>query len=131
SQPDRMMRSQADLFSRYLELWRATAKRIANGQSEPVIEPARNDKRFADQDWSTHPVFDVMKQSYLLTANWLNGLVSEVEGVDPLTKRRVEFFMKMLTDAFSPSNFLISNPAALREAMATKGESLVRGMENL
>jgi polyhydroxyalkanoate synthase len=36
----------------------------------------------------------------------------------------------MLTDAFSPSNFLISNPAALREVMQTKGESLVRGMQN-
>ena len=42
----------------------------------------------------------------------------------------VEFFMKMLTDAFSPSNFLASNPAALREVMATGGESLVRGMQN-
>jgi hypothetical protein len=71
-----------------------------------------------------------MKQSYLLTSNWLNSLVSEVDGVDPMNKRRVEFFMKMLTDAFSPSNFLVSNPAALREAMETNGESLVRGMEN-
>jgi polyhydroxyalkanoate synthase len=65
-----------------------------------------------------------------LTSNWLNDLVAEVEGVDPLEKRRVEFFMKMLTDAFSPSNFLISNPAALREIVATRGESLVKGMEN-
>jgi len=47
-----------------------------------------------------------------------------------MAKRRVEFFMKMLTDAFSPSNFLASNPAALREVMATGGESLVKGMEN-
>src|SRR5581483_12438069 len=43
---------------------------------------------------------------------------------------RVEFFTKMLTDAFSPSNFLMSNPAALNEALRTKGESLVKGMEN-
>ena len=64
------------------------------------------------------------------TSNWLNALVSGVDDVDPMTKRRVEFFMKMLTDAFSPSNFLASNPAALREVMATGGESLVRGMQN-
>jgi polyhydroxyalkanoate synthase len=47
-----------------------------------------------------------------------------------LTKRRVEFFTKMLTDAFSPSNFLASNPAALREAYASHGESLIKGAEN-
>ena len=56
--------------------------------------------------------------------------MADVDGVDPLEKRRVEFFMKMLTDAFSPSNFLMSNPAALREAVQTQGESIVRGMEN-
>jgi polyhydroxyalkanoate synthase len=75
-------------------------------------------------------MFDVMKQSYLLTSNWLNDLVSDVDDVDPMTKRRVEFFTKMLTDAFSPSNFLLSNPAALREAMQSQGQSLVKGAEN-
>jgi polyhydroxyalkanoate synthase subunit PhaC len=130
AQPDRLMRAQADLFSQYLELWQATARRMGGEAPEPVAQPARGDKRFADPDWAENPVFDVIKQSYLLTANWMNGLVAEVSDVDPMTKRRVEFFMKMLTDAFSPSNFLASNPAALREVMATGGESLVKGMEN-
>ena len=130
AQPDRMMRAQADLFSRYLDLWRTATRRMAGEETEPVVAPAKGDKRFNDADWSANPVFDVMKQSYLLTSNWLNDLVTEVDGVDPLSKRRVEFFMKMLTDAFSPSNFLMSNPAALREMATTQGESLVRGMEN-
>jgi polyhydroxyalkanoate synthase subunit PhaC len=130
AQPDRLIRAQADLFGRYLELWQSTTQRMSGGEAEEVVQPAKGDRRFADPDWSTNPMFDVMKQSYLLTSNWLNALVSDVEGVDPLAKRRVEFFMKMLTDAFSPSNFLMSNPAALREAAATQGQSLVRGMEN-
>ncbi len=130
AQPDRLLRAQADLFSRYLDLWQNTARRMAGETVEPVVEPAKGDKRFNDPDWGSNPMFDVMKQSYLLSSNWLNSLVTDVEGVDPLEKRRVEFFMKMLTDAVSPSNFLMSNPAALREAMATGGESLVRGMEN-
>lgn len=130
AQPDRLMRAQADLFSRYLDLWQATARRMGGETPTPVAEPARGDKRFTDPDWAENPVFDVIKQSYLLTANWMNNLVAEVDDVDPMVKRRVEFFMKMLTDAFSPSNFLASNPAALREVMATGGESLVRGMEN-
>ena len=130
-QPERLMRAQADLFTRHLDLWQSTARRMADGQPvEPVVKPGAGDRRFADQEWQSNPVFDVIKQSYLLQSNWLNDLVSGVEDIDPQTKRRAEFFMKMLTDAFSPSNFLISNPAALREAIETRGESLVRGMRN-
>nr|WP_295108215.1 class I poly(R)-hydroxyalkanoic acid synthase [uncultured Caulobacter sp.] len=130
AQPDRLMRAQADLFSQYMELWQSTARRAAGEEVAPVVAPAAGDKRFNDPDWASNPMFDLMKQSYLLSSNWLNGLIAEVEGVDPGAKRRVEFFTKMLTDAFSPSNFLISNPAALREVVQTQGQSLVRGMEN-
>ncbi|HEY5106162.1 MAG TPA: class I poly(R)-hydroxyalkanoic acid synthase [Caulobacteraceae bacterium] len=130
AQPDRLMRAQADLFGRYMELWRAAAA-SANGEtSEPTAVPVKGDKRFTDPDWSSKPMYDIVKQSYLITSGWLNDLVAGVEGVEPLTRRRVEFFTRMLTDAFSPSNFLLSNPAALREAMATRGESIARGMEN-
>jgi len=127
--PDRLFKAQADLFSRYMDLWQSAARRAAGEPSESVAAPARGDKRFNDPEWSENPIFDVMKQSYLVTSDWLNSLVSGVEGVDHLTKRRVEFFTKLLTDAFSPTNFLASNPAALRELAATNGESLVKGME--
>ena len=130
AQPDRMMRAQADLFSRYLDLWKSAAGRVHGEAAQEVAQPARGDKRFNDPSWTENPVFDVIKQSYLITSDWLNELVSGVEGVEPMTKRRVEFFTKMLTDAISPANFLLSNPAALREAMATNGESLLKGMEN-
>ncbi len=130
AQPDRVMRAQADLFARYLDLWQSTTRRLSGEQAAPVAEPAKGDKRFADPDWSANPVFDAIKQSYLLTAGWMNDLVAQVDDVEPMTKRRVEFFVKMLTDAFSPSNFLASNPAALREVLATQGGSLVKGMEN-
>jgi polyhydroxyalkanoate synthase len=128
--PERIMRAQADLFESYMDLWKQSARRASGEAVEPVAAPAKGDKRFNDPDWSANPMFDMMKQSYLLTSNWLNGLVAEVEDVDPMTKRRVEFFTKMLTDAFSPSNFLLSNPAALREAMQSQGQSLVKGAEN-
>ncbi|HEX4097516.1 MAG TPA: class I poly(R)-hydroxyalkanoic acid synthase [Caulobacteraceae bacterium] len=130
SQPDRLMRAQADLFARYMDLWKSAAGRVHGEPASEVAAPAKGDKRFADPDWSQNPVFDVIKQSYLITSDWLNERVGGVEGVEPMTKRRVEFFTKMLTDAMSPSNFLLSNPAALREAMQTEGESLLKGMEN-
>jgi polyhydroxyalkanoate synthase len=130
AQPDRLLRAQADLWGRYMELWRRAAARATGEDAEPVIVPAKGDKRFADPDWSANPLFDIVKQSYLITSDWVNDLVAGVEGVEPLTRRRVEFFTRMLTDAFSPSNFLLSNPAALRAAVESKGESLIRGMSN-
>ncbi len=129
SQPDQLVAAQARLFERYMDLWKVTADRMAGGAPEPAVTPAKGDKRFRDPDWSDNPVFDVMKQSYLISAEWLNGLVADVEVGDALTRRRVAFFTKMMTDAFSPSNFLLSNPAALREAAATHGESLVKGAQ--
>jgi polyhydroxyalkanoate synthase len=58
------------------------------------------------------------------------GQVSETQVADPADKRRVEMYTKLLTDAFSPSNFLMSNPAALRSMVESKGESLLKGVEN-
>ena len=127
SRPDRLFSAQADLFNRYMDLWATTARRAA-GEDIPA-EPSR-DKRFKDPAWSENPMFDIMRQSYLVTADWMNGLVASVDDVDPRTKRRAEFFTKLLTDAFSPSNFLASNPVALKALAESNGESLVRGMQN-
>lgn len=127
SRPDKLFAAQADLFNRYMDLWASTTRRAAG---EDVPAAPSKDKRFKDPAWSENPMFDVMRQSYLVTADWMNGLVSSVEDIDPRTKRRAEFFTKLLTDAFSPSNFLASNPAALKALAETNGESLVKGMQN-
>ena len=129
AQPQVMARAQADLQARFTALWSATARRMAGEPVEPVIAPAANDKRFKDPDWSDNPAFDVIKQSYLIASEWMNGMVALAEGVEPLVKRRAEFATKVMTDAASPANNLFTNPAALREMLATGGESLVRGAE--
>jgi polyhydroxyalkanoate synthase len=131
-QPERLVKAQTDLYARYIDLWRNAALTAAGQPApSPVVEPAKGDKRFADPEWSANPMFDVIKQSYLIASNWLNDLVAGVDGVDPLTRRRVEFATKMMTDAVSPTNFLLSNPAALRAAMESNGESVARGLANL
>ena len=126
SRPDKLFSAQADLFNRYMDLWASSTRRAA-GEDPPA--PSK-DKRFKDPAWSDNPMFDIMRQSYLVTSDWMNGLVSAVDDVDPRTKRRAEFFTKLLTDAFSPSNFLASNPAALKAMQDSNGETLVKGMQN-
>ncbi|MEO7026284.1 MAG: class I poly(R)-hydroxyalkanoic acid synthase [Caulobacteraceae bacterium] len=130
SQPEKLVRLQAGLFGRYFDLWRSVAMRAAGETQEAVVTPRKGDKRFTDPEWSSNPVFDVVKQSYLITSEWLRDVIAAVDDIDPINKRRVEFFAQMLTDAFSPSNYLMTNPAALREAMRTDGESIAKGMEN-
>ena len=130
AQPEALLGAQAQLFERYMDLWAATSRRMSGGEASPVVQSPKADKRFKDPAWTENPVFDVMRQSYLISAEWLNGLVGAVEGVDPMTKRRAEFFTRMMTDAFSPSNFLLTNPAALKMMAETGGESLVKGAQN-
>ncbi|WP_295191568.1 class I poly(R)-hydroxyalkanoic acid synthase [uncultured Brevundimonas sp.] len=126
AQPDKMIQAQADLFGRYMQLWSSTARQAAG----ETADPAPADKRFKDPAWSENPMFDMMRRSYLLTSDWMNGLIAGVEDVDPTLKRRAQFFTRLLTDAFSPSNFLASNPVALKALAETSGESLVKGMQN-
>lgn len=126
AQPDKMIQAQADLFGRYMQLWSSTARQAAG----ETPDPAPADKRFKDPAWSENPMFDMMGRSYLLTSDWMNGLIAGVEDVDPTLKRRAQFFTRLLTDAFSPSNFLASNPVALKALAETSGESLVKGMQN-
>ncbi|MDC7681771.1 class I poly(R)-hydroxyalkanoic acid synthase [Asticcacaulis sp. BYS171W] len=125
--PEKMVEAQTDLLTGYMSLWADMTRRSLGGEAGPDTSP--KDKRFADPRWQENLVFDMMRRSYLLSSNWLNNLVSSVDGVDPLDKRRAEFFTKLITDAFSPSNFLMSNPAALDTLISTKGESLVKGMQ--
>ena len=128
--PNKLLEAQSDLMMGYLQLWGDVSRRTLGAESG-IDAPAasRPDKRFADPRWEQNLVFDVMKQSYLLSSNWINKLISSAEGIDPMVKRRAEFFTRLMTDAMSPSNFLMTNPAALQTLMETQGESLVKGME--
>jgi polyhydroxyalkanoate synthase len=127
AKPEKLVEAQSELLGGYMELWGQMARRSL-GQDTDASKKL-TDKRFRDPHWEQNIVFDMMKQSYLLSSNWINKLISSAEGVDPLVKRRAEFFTKLMTDAMSPSNFLMTNPAALETLLQTSGESLARGME--
>ena len=131
NQPELMMRAQADLMKGYIDLWSNTTKRVMAGEAEAAIEPEKGDKRWRSEDWTANPVFDAIKQSYLLNQHFMMGLVNSVKGVDEKTRRKVEFLTRQMTDALSPTNFALTNPDVLRETMQTKGENLTRGLQNL
>ncbi|HSM95621.1 MAG TPA: hypothetical protein VLT91_06240, partial [Rhizomicrobium sp.] len=91
--PGAIMEAQFQLWRDYMGLWERTARRMMGGETEPMISPATNDKRFRDKDWQENQVFDFIKQSYLLTANWMQETVAKAnENLDPKTKKRIEFY---------------------------------------
>ena len=129
--PNKLAQAQVELWTQYMQLWQATAQRMMGQAVEPVAVPAKGDKRFNDPAWKDEVVFDYLKQSYLLTSRWLQHTVKEVEGVDDKTAQKVEFYTRQFADAMSPSNFALTNPQVLKATLETKGENLVKGLQNL
>ena len=93
------------------------------------FEPQK-DRRFDSDEWSNLPIFDFIKQSYLLTADVLNKSTDAIP-VEGKEKDKLKFYTQYFIDAMSPSNFVTLNPEVLKEAMDTKGQSLVDGLQNL
>ena len=129
--PGHFVEANFKLWQDYLGLWQHTARRMLGEDVPPVIEPAAGDKRFKDKDWSETQVFDFIKQSYLLSARWLQTTMSDVKGLDDKTRKKVEFYTKQFADALSPSNFLMTNPEVLRTTFESNGQNLVKGLDNL
>lgn len=131
--PERAISAYTDLMRSYTQLLSQTALRMLGYQSElnPLAVPDKADRRFSAPEWQLNPLFDAIKQAYLLAATTLLKHAEELEGLDPSQKRKVMFYLRQFVDAASPSNFLATNPEALREALATGGQSLVKGIQNL
>ncbi|MCK1395947.1 class I poly(R)-hydroxyalkanoic acid synthase [Bradyrhizobium sp. 1] len=122
---------QTKLAKDYLDLWGSAARRMAGQDASPAIAPSPRDKRFADPEWKSNQFFDFMMQLYLLTTKFAQELVRDAEGLDPQTRRKAEFYVQQLTNAISPSNFVLTNPEVLRATVASNGENLARGLKML
>jgi polyhydroxyalkanoate synthase len=129
--PAKLMQAQMNLWQDYLKLWQSTTRRMLGQETEPVIEPNKDDRRFKHEAWSENQVFDFVKQSYLLTARWMQSTVRSVEGLDDKTARKVDFYTRQFVDAMAPSNFILTNPEVLKATLESGGENLVKGLENL
>src|SRR5687767_13172425 len=129
--PSLMASVSMSLWVDYMRLWQSTWMRMLGVDTQPVAAPAKGDSRFKDDDWSSNFLFDVIKQSYLISARHIQHAVSSVEGLSEESEKKVAFFTRQYVDALSPSNFLMTNPQVLRETLASGGQNLVRGLNNL
>jgi polyhydroxyalkanoate synthase len=115
----------------YLDVWANSVKRLAGEPAEPTAKADAKDGRFSDPGWSDNPFFDALKQSYLVTSDWAQRMVREAENLDEHTRHKAEFYVRQIANAISPSNFVLTNPALLRETFASNADNLVRGLKML
>jgi len=95
------------------------------------VAPAKSDRRFTDPAWTSNPVFRMIQQTYLASAESLDRVVAQLDDDRGGTRaERARFAANIITSAAAPTNFLVSNPAAIKRAFDTGGMSLVRGARN-
>ncbi len=133
-----MMQNPAKVLEHQIGYWGKTLKHyvesqqvLAKGEFKAPPDPGPKDRRFSNPLWDSHPFFNYLKQQYQLNAEAMTTAVADMETLSAEDRRRVEYFTRQIVDMFAPTNFLGTTPDALEKAVATDGESLVQGLENL
>ncbi len=131
--PLRVWSRYGEFVQQYTQLMTATTLKFwgLGKDLKPLIEPEKGDKRFSSPEWQQNPAFDAIKQSYLLTADTMLKMTSDIEGLDEKQQRTVLFALHQALDALSPTNYALTNPQVLHETMASGGQNLARGMQHL
>ena len=129
--PFKLAEAQLKFWQESMALWQHSMLKFMGQEAKAVAEPHTGDRRFRHEDWQQNFLYDYIKQSYLIAARHLHQTLGKVEGLDEQTSKKVDFYTRQYVDALSPSNFLLTNPEVMRETVASGGQNLVRGLNNL
>jgi len=130
SDPRRTLEAQTHLMGSFFEMWSRSLNRMSGDPAaNDTAAPLRADKRFTDEDWVKNPFFDFVRQAYFITSDWADKMVRDAEGLDDHTKHKAAFYVRQISSALSPTNFITTNPQLYRETVATSGANLVKGMQ--
>lgn len=87
------------------------------------------DRRFSGKAWSSS-WSKMVAATYLLNSKHLLELAKAVDA-DDKAKQKILFTTEQMIDAFSPSNFIATNPEVLENIISTQGQSIQNGIVNL
>ncbi|MBA4749979.1 MAG: class I poly(R)-hydroxyalkanoic acid synthase [Alphaproteobacteria bacterium] len=132
--PNPLFQASHAYLKRYTALCKSAYQTLSDPKKDKgldeVIPTPRADRRFSDPAWSEVPGFDFMKQSYLLWDQWLQDIISNIEGLDPKVAHKVSFFTRQLSNTMAPTNFAWANPEVIKRIAETNGLSLIQGISN-
>ncbi len=129
--PEEFWQRQTDFWNEWNNLAMQSARKALGEESVQTIVPSKGDRRFKADEWDESAVFDFIKQSYLLTCEWMQKETAQVEGLSDEEQQKLSFYTRLLSEALSPTNFALTNPEVLRETIDTGGQNLIKGFENL
>lgn len=130
--PEKWWELQMKLANDYASLFQYASNKLRGEPATPVAEPDKGDRRFKDPAWDESAAFDVLKQSYIMTTRWLQDVMAESKkALGDKDQQKMDFVMRQLSDALSPTNFAMTNPEVLRATMESGGENLLKGLENM
>jgi len=125
--PTRALEAQRNLSTHFLELWSSTFRRLSGEKIDPLVPYDPTDKRYAAPEWRDSPIFDFLRQAHSIATAWADDLARRSDELDPHTRSKARFYLRQISSALSPANFLATNPELLRETIASSGENLARG----
>ncbi len=129
--PTKLFDSQMSYWQDYWGLIQKSTSQLWGLPAKPSDETDTSDKRFRDEAWESNPMFSFIKQSYLLTARAIRNTIHNIHGLDEKTRQRIEFYTNQYLDAISPTNFIMTNPELLKLTIESRGENLLKGLNNL
>lgn len=123
----------ASLQKRYLELQQQlwSSMLCTNQPQKPVVVPDPDDRRFSSPAWQSSPVYDYLRQAYLLNSHFIRDFAELLPASNDKAKNRVRFLARQFADALSPANYAATNPEFIQQALETKGQSITDGINNL
>jgi polyhydroxyalkanoate synthase len=90
------------------------------------VQVPERDAQYRDKAWQENPVFRRLAQGHLAWAKWIEDLTERSDGAWE-NQERTRYVTNIVTTALSPANLPVTNPAAIRKAIETRGRSLLRG----
>ncbi len=129
--PENFIETGLSYWQDSMKLYQQTAMQLMGVDTEPVIQEGKGDRRFRHQAWEEQPIFNAIKQSYLLSSKCFRDLASNAEGIDEHTAKKMTFFTEQYINSLSPTNFALTNPEVIERAIETKGENLLNGLQNM
>ena len=128
--PGKYMAQNMELAADQLKLLSYGLMKVGGAEADAAALPEKGDRRFSNPAWNEKLMFDLIKQSYLLTSKHVMKTVGSAD-LDPHEQRKLDFYTKQMMDALSPSNFAVTNPEVLQAIAESKGGSIVKGLKNL
>jgi len=129
--PAKLAQMQTQMWTEGLNLWQRMLGQTPADDTDALKAKAESDRRFAAPEWAAHPMFDMIRQSYLLVSERLLGSVDALEGLDEKQRAKLKFQTQQFVDAMAPSNFAATNPIVIQKTLETKGENLLKGLDHM